>query len=172
MAASKPIVLAIDTCVLLDLARPDDTTIDCFDTIVEKLENCVILVVPTVLQELQHISLTGNTSERGMAKRAFTEIIRKKYPLQPVNCVPVGHGIVERTGKKLISRKLLPEGEIHDSFVLAEAALAGASILISADTHLKAINRVLLKIAMDECDLSTPLIASPAQIVRDFYQTR
>jgi hypothetical protein len=165
----KPTILAIDTCVLMDLARPDDTTIDCFDTIARRLPNFVILVLPTVLEELQDISLNHTLDEQAVANRAFQLIIQRKYRIQAVNCIPVGHGIVEQTGKKLISQQLLPEEELHDSFVLAEAALAEASILISADAHLIGINPSRLKITMDNCDLCTPLIASPRKIVRDFF---
>ncbi len=172
MGVSKPIVLAIDTCVLMDLACPKDTTVDCFETIIKRLKGCAILVLPTVLAELQYISLSHNAEERAVANHAFDLIIKKRCGIQAVNCIPVGHGIVEQTGKKLIAQKLLPEEEVHDSFVLAEAALAEASILISADEHLIGINPTRLKIAMEECDLCTPLIASPSKIVRDFFQKK
>jgi hypothetical protein len=56
--------------------------------------------------------------------------------IQPFNCLPVGHGIVESTGRKVRTAKLLPEEEMNDSFVIVEAGLMGTTLLVSSDWHI------------------------------------
>jgi hypothetical protein len=55
---------------------------------------------------------------------------------------------------------------------VAEAALAGVTLLISNDTHIKDIDRTMLKVELDASDVSTPLIASPWKIVSGFFVDR
>jgi hypothetical protein len=53
---------------------------------------------------------------------------------------------------------------------VAEAALYGATMLISNDGHIKNINQPMLKIELDASDVSCPIITSPWQIVYQFFR--
>jgi hypothetical protein len=88
-----------------------------------------------------------------------------------MNCVPVGHGIVEETARKIRAAGLIPDEEIHDSFIIAESALANVTLLLSSDGHLKDINQSALCEVLDGCDVGKLIIFSPAKIVKDFFNS-
>ena len=117
----KPIEVALDTNVLLDLANDDEVVIDCIQTIRKRIPTVVFLVLPTVIQELVDVSEIGETAlARKLALKALKNI-RSPWGFCAVNFLPVGHGIVEETARKIRANGLLPEEEIHDSFLLAES---------------------------------------------------
>lgn len=165
---SNPIEIAVDTNVLLDLANGDGLVIDCLETIRKRIKNIRVVVLPTVILELAELADNGDTEQARLLATAALRNIRK-WGFLPVNCIPVGHGIVEETGRKLRKNGLIPEDEIHDSFIVAEAGLRGVSILLSSDHHIKDIDQNSLKILLDGCDVSCPLIASPWKIVNEFF---
>ena len=53
----------------------------------------------------------------------------REWQLDVLEIVPVGHGIVESIARRLRGAGLLPEEEVHDSLILAEAALLGCAVL-------------------------------------------
>jgi rRNA-processing protein FCF1 len=165
----RPPLIALDTNVLLDLAKGDNTVIDCVETIRSRLKQCAFIVLPTVIQELVDIS-DGGGDEGKLATKAILNVL--PWGFQPMHCVPVGNGIVEEIGRKLRRAGLIPAEEIHDSCIVAEAALADATILISSDRHVRDLDATQLKIELDRCDVGCPLIASPRKIVTDFFQRR
>jgi len=97
--------------------------------------------------------------------------IRDPWRFQPINYVPVGHGIIEETARKIRSVGLIPDEEVNDSFVIAEAALANATILISSDSHLKDINQAKLRDILEECSVGDLIIFSPHKIVKLFFNS-
>ena len=166
---SKPTTVGVDTNVLLDLARDDETVLDCLATVRKRLPNVQFVVSHTVIQELADIADNGDTAaEREAAMVALTKLVQE-WNFTPFNCVPVGNGIVEETGRKLRAKQLLPETELNDSFVIVEAGLIGATLLISSDRHIHEIDWQALKIELDAADISTPLISSPSKIVKNFF---
>ena len=168
----KPIEVALDTNVLLDLANDDEVVIDCIQTIRKRIPTVVFLVLPTVIQELVAVSEIGETPlARKLALKALKNI-RSPWGFCAVNFLPVGHGIVEETARKIRANGLLPEEKIHDSFLLAESGLRDASILLSNDAHIKDMDQRALKLLFDECDIGCPLIASPRKIVTSFFQKK
>jgi hypothetical protein len=80
--------------------------------------------------------------------------------------MPVGHGIVER----LRSAGLLPAEEINDSFLVAETALLDGRLLLSCDQHLRGMDHRQLGLVLLEFDLSGPVIATPGEVVKKFFQ--
>ena len=168
----KQIEVALDTNVLLDLAIDDEVVIDCLQTIRERLPSPVFVVLPTVIQELVDILEYGETEAEKKQALDSLQNIRGKWQFFAVNCMPVGHGIVEETARKIRVRGLLPEEEVHDSFLLAESGLRDVSILLSNDAHIKEIDQRALKLLFDECDIGCPLIASPKKIVTSFFQKK
>lgn len=166
----KPQLIAADTNVLIDLAAKDPIVLDCFSTVKIRLDNPPILVLPTVIQELAYIADLGETAKaRDLALKALRSLLHP-WNFQPVNCVPVGHGIVEETARKIRAKGLVPEEEVNDSLIVAEAALVKITVLLSSDSHLKDIEQSELKAVLERCDLPTPLIFSPKKIVTDFFR--
>jgi predicted nucleic acid-binding protein len=161
--------VAVDTNVVLNRAAEDEVVIDCFDTIKKRLQNVQIIILPTVILELTAIAEDDNDEAQPLAQKSLSSIV-EPWKFLPVNCVPVGHGIVEQIGNRIRAKELLPDEEVHDSFVIAEAALYGATLLISSDGHIKNINQQMLKIELNSCDVDCPLIASPWKIVNQFFQ--
>lgn len=124
---------------------------------------------PRRSSELADIADNGDTpEEREAATLALTKLVQE-WRCEPFNCLPVGNGIVEETGRKLRAKQLLPEEEINDSFVIVEAGLIGATLLTSSDWHIHDINQQSLKIELDAADITTPLISSPRKIVTKFF---
>jgi predicted nucleic acid-binding protein len=170
MDVPKLTPVAVDVNVLINLADKDEVVIDCLSTIKKRLPNPQIIVLPTVILELTHISEDDDDPRVKTLARSALESIVEPWRFLPVNCIPVGHGIVEQIGRRIREKKLLPEEEIHDAFVIAEAALYGATLLISSDAHIKDIDRQILKIELGACDVECPLIASPWTIVHQFFR--
>ena len=159
-------LIAADTNVLIDLAEKDETVIDCFSTLEKKFKNAPIVVLPTVIGELADIAQSGEA----LATEALKSIV-SIWGFKPINYVPVGHGIVEQTALKIRAANLLPDDEINDSLIIAEAALANVTLLLSSDAHLKDIDQAALKVILDDCELGVPIIFSPWKIVKDFYHS-
>ncbi|HXP63678.1 MAG TPA: type II toxin-antitoxin system VapC family toxin [Dongiaceae bacterium] len=162
--------IATDTNVLLDLAEEDETVLDCFETLRRRLPGSMVMVLPTVLHELADLADEGQTEETRRAARNALGSVLHPWGFQPVNLVPVDHGIVEQIARSIRQKGLIPEDEINDSYVVAEAGLIGASILLSADAHLKDIPYEALKLILDAADVPAPLIVSPWKIVHQFFR--
>ena len=161
--------VAIDTNVVLNFAALDEVVIDCFDTIKKRLQNVQIIILPTVILELTAIAGNETDEARPLAAISLSSIV-EPWKFTPGNCVPVGHGIVEQIGNRIRDKGLLPDEEIHDSFLIAEAALYGAALLISSDSHIKNINQQMLGLELKSCDVDCPLIASPWKIANQFFR--
>jgi rRNA-processing protein FCF1 len=167
----NPPLIAVDTNVLIDLADGNEIVIDCFSTIRRKFPDAPIIIPPTVIGELADIATDGDSeSEKESALNALRKI-RGEWGFNPINCVPVGHGIVEETARKIRAAGLIPNEEIHDSFVIAESALANVTLLLSSDAHMKDINQPALGELLDRCDVGKLIIFSPAKIVKDFFNS-
>lgn len=162
--------VSLDTNVLLDYAAGSEIVIDCIATIRKRIDNCTFVVLPTVILELVVLSENGSDNEIKLAGIALSNL-ESRWGFTPVNCLPVGHGIVQQIGRKIRAAKLLPEEEVNDSEVIAEAALFGATMLISSDSHIKDIDYVALQIDLRKnSDVTGPLIASPWKIVHEFFR--
>jgi predicted nucleic acid-binding protein len=167
----NPPLLAVDTNVLIDRAARGETVLDCFATIRRKLPNAPIIVLPTVIAELADIAAEGESERAKRLAIIALRSIRSPWGLKPINYVPVGHGIVEETARKIRAAGLIPDAEINDSLIVAEAALANITVLLSSDAHLTGIDRAQLQRLLERCDLAGPVIASPWKIVYEFFNS-
>jgi hypothetical protein len=167
---SEPPLIAADTNVLLDCANEDETVLDCFGTLGRRLSASPVIVLPTVIHELADLADDGETEDIQEAAQTALRSILAPWGFQPVNCVPVGHGIVEEIARKLRDEGLIPESEVNDSYIVAEAGLTGISILLSSDGHLRDLPHERLRLVLDASDVRTPLIASPWKIVHQFFR--
>ena len=163
--ALKTPLVAADTNVLLDLAFKDDGIWQCLETLKARRPAPRFIVTPTVLQELAHLFVSGNTQEKRSAA-ATTLRSLNSWGFGPLNLLPVGHGIVERISDEIRRLGLIPESERHDSFILAEAALCEADILITSDAQLYGIDHQRLHVALSSFDVKPIMICWPRRVSR------
>jgi predicted nucleic acid-binding protein len=157
--------IALDTNVLLDYADKQVRVVKCFEVISKELRDSPIYVLPTVIDELNnHRKAAGK--ERALAVAALTNILR--WGFKPISVLPVGNGIIEATARKIRDAGLVPQEEINDSYIIAEAALANVGILISSDSHLKDIDHAKLREILEDCDLANTTIVPPGSFPRLF----
>jgi len=165
------VLIAVDTNVLLDQAVADEDVLDALAVIRDRLPNGTFCVLPTVLEELGHQLVGGDSAEQQAAETALSCL--REWGYQPINVVAVGKGITEQIAFKLRSRGVLPDEEINDGFIIAEAAIIGCDLLLSSDGHLLAAqeNPLLLETLRDShVDGDRLVIGSPRTIVRRFFR--
>jgi len=151
------------------MAVPRDLVHDAMEAVRCRVKGCVFVVLPTVIQELTNIAEGSDSPKRKLALDALVSAV-PRWGFQPLNFVPVGHGIVERIGDNIRAKGLLPEHERNDSFIVAEAALADCRLLISSDRHMLDIDAGRLAALLEMHSVSTPLIVSPGKLVREFFR--
>jgi hypothetical protein len=167
-APASPLV-AVDANVVMDLGQEAESVLDALATIRQRLRSPRIVLPPTANLELMHIARYGDTAkERDLALNGIAAARRSR--IVPVNLMPVGHGIVQRVAEKLRFEELLPASEVNDSELVAESALLGARLLLSSDEHLRGMDFARLTIELQSFDLTAPVIATPNEVVRKFFQ--
>lgn len=167
-APRKPLWVAVDTNVLLDLADEKENVWAAIDTVRQRLPGVQIVVPPTAVQELAWIVANGDTArERKLAIVAAQKLV-PEWQFVPLNLIPVGLGITERIAGKLRSQGLLPSEEINDAYIVAECAYAGCKILLSSDHHVVEIPADKLTLILAAADVETVLISTPRAIARKF----
>ncbi|EIQ01557.1 putative nucleic acid-binding protein [Opitutaceae bacterium TAV1] len=165
---ARSTLVAVDTNLLMDLAVPRDKAHDAVAIFRKRVPGVEFVVVPTVVDELDFISLHGDTEkDRTLANTVMQSLVRV-WKFRPLDFIPVGHGTIKNTADKLRGQGLIPEHEINDSYILAEAALANCALLLTSDKHIRGADPTLLSLALRECDVSTILVRTPADIVRQF----
>lgn len=161
-------LVAADTNVLLDLALEVEAVADAIATIRQRLPDVRFVVPPTSLHELALAVRTGETERiRKAAFRALSQL--RAWGFEPLNLVPVGHGIVERIAGEIRRNDLLPAEEMNDSLIIAEAALLECRILLSGDAHLRGVSFPKLTLLLKDFHVAAPVIATPREIVRKFF---
>ena len=166
---NPPLLVAVDTNVALDFADQSEAVVDSIDNIRKRTGSGTLCVPPTATLELGHAADFGETAEKRSAARKFLRQHRA-WNFQLIHFVPAGHAQVVRIAERLRACGLLPESEINDSLVLAESALLGCSMLLTADEHLRGIDFERLTLELLAFDASAPVIATPREIVRKFFR--
>ena len=165
--SASPLV-AVDANVLMDLGEESESVKDALATIRQRLATPQIVIPPTAKLELIHIAQQGDTAEdRNLALKAIAAA--RQAGIVPINLLPVGHGIVERVAEALRAAGLIPAPEVNDSQLVVESALIGARLLLSSDEHLRGVDFERLTIELQKFDLTAPVIATPAEVVRKFF---
>jgi predicted nucleic acid-binding protein len=165
-------LVAVDSNVLLDLADDVADVWDAINTIRERLKGVRIGATSSVLQELGWLSENAEDLERQGAAQTALGNFTTKWKFIPIDFIPVGHAIIEQTASRIRTEGLLPQEEIQDSLIIAEAALAECTILLSSDAHICDIDQTRLSLVLDKCDINKVLVTSPAKIVKTFFQRR
>ncbi|MSU49295.1 MAG: PIN domain-containing protein [Opitutus sp.] len=171
-SVSRSTLVAADTNVLLDLAVPRDKAHDAVEILRRRVPGIEFVAMPTVVDELDYIARDGDTaSDRSLAITALRSLVRE-WKFRPLDFAPVEHGIVAVIAAKLRGNDLIPEHEINDSYILAEAALAGCAMLLTSDEHLRGADPTLLSLTLKSSDVGVVVVRTPAEIVRQFGSTR
>jgi len=166
---NPPRLVAIDTNVALDFADECDEVVDSLVTIRNRVEDGTLCVPPTVVLELGHAVDFGETSDQRAAARKFLQQHRA-WGFQLVHFIPAGQAQVIRIAEGLRAHGLIPDEEVNDSLILAESALLGCAMLLTSDEHLRGIDFERLTLELQAFDASTPVIATPREIVRKFFR--
>jgi len=165
----KPLRLAVDTKVPLDFSDGVDAVLDAFDLLDRRVPDRDMLVVPSVLDELAFLCDSADTDRvRESALHAFG-VVRGQDRFRPIFELATPPAFVERLAREVRSRGLLPEEEVHDSLILGEAAILGCALLLTSDQHLRGIDHEHLTLVLDPFEVLPPVIASPREIVRNFF---
>ena len=167
--ARRNSLVAVDTNVLLDLTNDDEPVIDALATIRRRLPACEFIVTPTVIEEVV-LKAEGDDTPVGrrLARRVLASLV-DPWGFRMLSFIPVRRGIVAEIASRLRRQGLIPESEMNDSLIVAEAALTGATLLVSSDAHIKDLDYTRLKLVLDSADCDTPLVASPYKIVTQFF---
>jgi predicted nucleic acid-binding protein len=164
----KPKLVAVDSNVLILLAQGDDATLEACETIRTRIKPVQLVATPIVISELTHKSKFDAALEK-FAKTALTTM-RSKWRCEPAHLNAIQQAIAARASTCLNEGGLLPTEERNDAHLLAQAAALDATLLITYDSHLRDIDFERLTLLFHELDLSTPVIATPAEVVTKFFR--
>ena len=167
--AKKSPLVAVDTNVLFDRANDNELVLDALGTIHRRLPASELIVTPTVIEEIVLKAEQADTpTDRRLARRVLASLVNP-WGFRTVNFIPVRRGIVAEIARHLRRQGLIPETEMNDSLIVAEAALIGATLLLSSDAHIKDLDYAQLKLVLEAADADTPLVASPYKIATQFF---
>lgn len=163
---NRPQLIAVDANVLFDLADDKDDVFEAVSIIRGRLRDARFLIPPTVQQELAHWALRGDTQKQELARNTIQ--LSQSFRIAPASLIAGKY--VEQIAERIRECDLIPEEEINDSLVLAESAFLGCSILLTSDAHLRGIDFERLTLELQAFDVVAPIIATPREIVRKFFQ--
>ncbi len=169
MNLNPPHVIAGDTNVGIDLAQSSEWVLDAIATIRRRLPESSLLAPPTVSEELAWLA---DHAEETTERRAAHDFLRQHRNLgfRLLHAVPLGDLYVEKIAERLLHASLLPASESNDALILAESAALGCSVLLTSDQHLRAVDFQRLTFELAPFELAAPVIATPREIVRKFFQ--
>ena len=167
---AKPLRLAADTNLLLDLADRDEDVLDAVAVIDQRLPKADWLVSPSVLDELAFLADSGDTLQLRQSARAAFQQLQSADRFRAMLDLPFPSDLIRRVADEIRQRELVPAAETHDSWVLAEAAFLQCALLLTSDAHLRGVDHELLTLVLNPFDLAPPVIATPREIVRKFFR--
>jgi hypothetical protein len=167
---AKPLRLAGDTNLLLDLAAGDEVVLDAVAVIDQRLPQADWLVSPSVLDELAFLTDSGDTFRLRQSARVAIQQLRSGDRFRPILDLSFPFDFIQRLADEIRRRELVPTAEVHDSWVLAEAALLQCALLLTSDAHLRGVDHELLTLVLNPFDLTPPVIATPHELVRKFFR--
>ena len=168
--AEKPLRLAADTNVLVDIEDGVEDVLDAVDVLKARLPTAEWLASPSVLDELASLLDRGETERLRQSARKALLHLRSQSRFRPLLDLPIGQELAERIAIEIRRRGILPDGEVHDALILAETALLDCSILLTSDEHLRAVDHEEATLLLHRYDLIAPVIATPREIARKFFR--
>jgi len=166
----KPLRLAVDTNVLLDLAEGAESVQHAFALLDQPLPGNDQLDVPSGLDEMHFLCDSGETGRVRQSAALALKLVREQDRFRPLLELASPQSLIDEVARELRTRGLLPDNEIHDSLILAEAALLDCGLLLTSDEHLRGVDHEQLTLVLNPFELVPPVIASPREIVRKFFR--
>ena len=166
----KPLRLAVDTNLLLDLAAEVEDVLDALSLIEDRLPTTDRLAPPSVLYELAFLTDSGQTPQLRQSARRAMQQLRTERRFRPILELPFAAETAEELAHEIRRCGLLPAEEVHDSCILAEAVLLECGVLLTSDEHLRGIDHQRLSWVLNPHDMAPPVIATPREIVRKFFR--
>jgi predicted nucleic acid-binding protein len=161
-------LIAVDTNVLLDLVAEIDDVADAIFVIRRRIRKCQMVIPPTAREELAQEATHGEVIDKlENARRAFE--LARSLNIRPVDLPEFQHDAARRIGRRIRDLELLPEAEVNDALILAEAALLNCAILLTSDAHLRGLDFTRLAFELQACDAVAPIIATPREVVHKFF---
>jgi hypothetical protein len=167
---TKPLRLAGDTNLLLDLADSDEDVLDAVAVIDQRLSQADWLISPSVLDELAFLTDSGDTPQLRQSARVAYQQLQSGKRFRAILELPFPSDVIKQVADEIRQRELLPAAEVHDSWVLAEAAFLQCPLLLTSDSHLRGVDHELLTLVLNPFDLTPPVVATPREIVRKFFR--
>jgi len=166
---SRRVLVAVDTNVLLDVAGAVEDVTDAVLVIQRRLFRPQFLMTPTVREELAEEALNSdNFHDRERAQRAFR--FARAWSFQPIDLVEAQLDRARHIGRALRRSGLLPMEEVNDGLIVSESAIIGCSLLLTSDGHMRGMDFERLTLGLQPFGLAAPIVATPREIVRKFFQ--
>jgi len=162
MAASPKKSLALDANLLLDLAEEKDFAHEFREEFATR--GYSFLIPPTVIVELDLLATLGSPVQRGLADISLEKL--SVWGCQPFTLSSTDLAIATRFAGRLLELRLIPETELNDGKILAQASLAGIPLLVTSDKHLLDISKDALLLALNEADLPPVHPVHPKRLMR------
>lgn len=154
--------LSLDTNVLFDLADEQDFAHDFRET--ARRKGYALLISPTVVAELYFLQRHGDAEERRLAALSLARIAT--WDIQGVSLSTVQLDLARCLAAAIRDRKLLPETEVNDAFILAEAAAISIPLVVSSDQHLLDMDGDALRDMCLKADLPPVFPVHPRRLLR------
>jgi predicted nucleic acid-binding protein len=159
---SRPKLAALDTNIPLDLAQDGAAAHNLVLRLIRL--GFIPIVTQTVVQELGHLAMNGASPRtRDSAATALSSL--RAWGIQPLTLKPVGNGICDVAADVIANRRLLPEEERNDAYVLVESGVCGAALLLTWDNHLLSASNEALNDVLKSFDLHPVQILHPKVIL-------
>jgi len=161
--SSSPLKLvALDTNILFHLAEQYPPAHNLVLRLVRR--GFTPIVTQTVVQELAYfVDFSGDAKRAKTAETALCTM--RQWGIQPWILKPVGNGICEVIADVIAARKILPEHERNDAFIVIEAGFAGGCMLATWDRHLLDASNAALNEVLASFDLHPVQITDPKTIL-------
>ena len=122
------------------------------------------IITQTFVQELGYgVDHGASAKKRKIAEIALVSL--REWGVQPLVLKPVGNGICDVIVDVIAGRKLLPEDERHDAYILIEAGMANVSMLITWHQHLLAASNSALNEVLVSFDLHPVQVTAPKMVL-------
>ncbi|HEY6227247.1 MAG TPA: PIN domain-containing protein [Verrucomicrobiae bacterium] len=159
---------ALDTNVIFDLARNLEQAQTLREIALEK--HYSLHITPTSIEEIAHKSINGNPVERKLAHYSLRHLAQ--WGILLLQTPEGSEAVAEQFSAFLRAQGVLPDAEVNDGVILAEASLAGAALLVSSDSHLAQIDPDELRLLFEERSMAPIPVVTPNKILRIFEKQR
>jgi hypothetical protein len=162
-ATGAPKSLALDTNLLMDLAKGADFAHEFMEVFREK--GYALRLPPTAAAELHEQFRHGPTlRQRSQARVALLNL--RQWGIQPLDLADVELSIAEEFAKRLLRAGLLPAEEYNDALILGETSMAQIPLVVTSDKHLLDMDEEALLLLFNEADLAPVRAAHPKRLLR------